>query len=381
MPEERREEVNALSELDLVLFLTRGGSLRQWDELGMLDRELALYRALRPHLRGVTLVTYGDARDSAYGDRLDNIRVICNRWRLPTRWYLGLLCRVRPLFWRGPAVLKSNQVRGAETPLLIARRFGKKFVARCGYLRSFNLEQQHGSDSPLFLEAQRSERRVFTGADRVVVTTHAIKETIVERYGVPEEHVVVIPNYVDTGRFRPGPEPRPRAKRICYVGRLEEEKNPLAMLEALGGLDAELSIVGTGSLEPRLRKIAAEKNRSVQFYGNVPHAELPRLLRECDLFVLPSRYEGHPKALLEAMACGLPVIGTNVPGIRELLRHRETGYLCGTGADDIRGAIRELMSDTGLRARIGRNAREYVVRHFTLEQAVQKELALLEELA
>jgi glycosyltransferase involved in cell wall biosynthesis len=81
------------------------------------------------------------------------------------------------------------------------------------------------------------------------------------------------------------------------------------------------------------------------------------------------------------MACGLPVIGTDVPGIRELIRHRETGYLCGTSPQEIRAAIQDVLDDMDLRTRMGCNAREFVVENFALEQVVEMELALLEEVS
>jgi hypothetical protein len=71
-----------LIEVRLVLFFTRGVSLKTWDDVGMLEREVALYRALRPNLRDITFVTYGDARDLQYAGRLDGIQILCNRWRV-----------------------------------------------------------------------------------------------------------------------------------------------------------------------------------------------------------------------------------------------------------------------------------------------------------
>jgi glycosyltransferase involved in cell wall biosynthesis len=118
----------------------------------------------------------------------------------------------------------------------------------------------------------------------------------------------------------------------------------------------------------------------VRLLGNVQHRQLPGILKSADLFVLPSRYEGHPKTLIEAMACGLPVVGTDVPGIREIIQHGENGYLCGTSPEEIREAIRVILGDSERRVRMGRNAREFVVEHFALDRIVEKELALLEEL-
>jgi glycosyltransferase involved in cell wall biosynthesis len=368
-----------LRRIKLVLFFTRGVSLKTWDNLGMFEREVALYHRLQEHGVQVRFVSYGDASDLAYADRLPGIRILCNRWKLPTRWYICLVSWLYPLLWWGDMVFKSNQIQGADVALQAARRFGEKFIARCGYLYSDFMERQHGLNS---LEAQRAcalEREVFTAADWVVVTTAAMSRAVTQRYQVTAERVTVIPNYVDTNLFHPNSNDNYSPRRLCFVGRLDEQKNPLGLLEAIKGLGVELVIVGNGPLSERLQKEASANGLPVRFMGNIPHRQLPSVLKSAALFILPSRYEGHPKALLEAMACGLPVIGTDVSGIRELIRHRETGYLCGTSPQEIRAAIQDVLGDTDLRTRMGCNASEFVVENFALEQVVEMELALLEK--
>jgi glycosyltransferase involved in cell wall biosynthesis len=278
-------------------------------------------------------------------------------------------------------VIKSNQTPGADVALRVARRFRRKFVARCGYLYSDFMERRHGEDSPEARSARALEREVFTSADRTVVTTSAMRETVISRYLLSPEKVKVIPNYVETDLFRPQMESRSVLPQIGFVGRLEEQKNLVALLAALDGLDAELVLVGTGPLADRLREEATGRNLSIRFLGSVPHRRLPDLLNRMDLFAFPSLYEGHPKALLEAMACGLPVIGGNSPGIRELIRHGDTGWLCGTDPESIRAAVQELLDRPQLRALLGRNAREYVLKNFSLERVLDLEISMLQEVA
>lgn len=370
-----------LKDTSLTLFLTRGASLRMWADVGMLDRELALYVALRPYVKGVTLVSYGDSRDRRYMERLDGIRLVCNRWGVHRRLYARALPYVYPLTWRGPSIAKSNQVPGADVALRAARLAGKKFVARCGYLYSEFMARANGEGSPKAAYARSLERRVFTAADRVVVTTEAMRSSVMAAYRISEQRVAVIPNYVETEWFRPMPEVRRHPKRICFVGRLHPQKNLFALLEAIEGQDVELVVVGNGDLKAGLSEFASSRGLSVRFAGNLPHRQLPALLNESALFVLPSLYEGHPKTLLEAMACGLPVVGTRVPGIQEIIRHKENGYLSGTSPGEMRDAIQAVMADHGLRARMGSRAREFVVERFALPRIVDLELAVLEELA
>lgn len=347
----------------------------------MLDREVSLYRSLRPHMNNITFVTYGDAEDLHYADILDDINIVCNRYGLSQRWYVSLLPLFYRLFLHGPSIIKSNQLLGAEVALKVAKLFGMKFIARCGYLHSNFMERQHGTESIQAKQAHTLENKVFTDADRVVVTTTGMSNTVKEHYQLPEERVRVIPNYVQCDLFKPNNNSHPSTRQICFIGRLDEQKNLFALLQAIRDLDVELVIVGSGPLGERLREEVRKSRLPVRFLGNVLHQQLPDILNSSALFILPSLYEGHPKVLLEAMACGLPVIGTDVSGIRELINHRETGYLCGTSPKEIRDAIKDVLLNAKLSNNMGRNAREFVKEYFALERIVDMELTLLHELA
>ena len=92
-----------LTELHLVFFLTKGICLRRWDEMGLFEREVALYRALQPRLRRMTFVTYGGAAAREYSGRLGGTTIVSNRVQLPFWLHVQLLERGYPFLWRGPA--------------------------------------------------------------------------------------------------------------------------------------------------------------------------------------------------------------------------------------------------------------------------------------
>src|SRR3546814_4760578 len=87
-------------------------------------------------------------------------------------------------------------------------------------------------------------------------------------------------------------------------------------------------MVGDGDLRATAEREAARRGVKARLHGNLPHQNLPEMINAGRIFVLPSSYEGHPKTLLEAMACGAAVIGTDVPGIREVIEDGRTGLLC-----------------------------------------------------
>jgi glycosyltransferase involved in cell wall biosynthesis len=365
----------------LALFFTRGVSLRQWSKSGLLSREVALYRELARHGVRTAFFTYGNADDLHFAEQLPAGSVLCvNRWRLPQSLYERLLPLIHWNVLRNVAIIKSNQTDGADIALAAASIWRRPFLARCGYLWSKNALLANGQAS---LETRRSllvEQRVFCRAERIVVTTQSIADNVLQRFPWLLSKLRVIPNYVDTDIFLPPVEiPISKRPRLCFVGRMVNEKNLSALIMAVANLDVELELIGEGPLRGSLESQSAANPR-ISFSGSVAHGQLPERLRSSTIFVLPSFYEGHPKALLEAMSCALPIIATDVSGNREVIEHGKTGWLCGTDADAIRVAIETLLADAPLRSRLGENARSFVLEHCALQRVVDLELACLQEL-
>lgn len=365
-----------LSKLHLVMFMTDGMSLAEWERLGMLDREVEIYRRLTSHCASVSIVSYGGHEDSLVARRFPEIRVVCNPWRLPRRLYEAYLAgwALRPL--RSRFIAKTNQSHGGDLALRIAWRLDGRFVARCGYLISFVGEQKFGAGSLRAKQEMELERHLFCSADQIVVTTEAM-ERRARGYGVPAHRLRVIPNYVVTDWFVPPTLYDQEVRRLAFVGRLSEEKNLPALIRAVAELDVELVLVGDGPDRVKLEALARELPCRARFLGRRPYREIPGILASCQLFVLPSFYEGHPKALIEGMAAGLPVIGTDVPGIREAIVHGETGWLTNTDADSIKTAIARLAGDAALRQRLGMAARREVEASLSLDHVIDLEVAML----
>ena len=364
----------------LVVFFTRGMSLGGWQRAGILDRELALYRGLLPHLDHLAFVTYGGASEFAFAPGVPGVEILPNRWGLPSNLYSVLSPFIHRRALRTATIFKTNQINGAWSGVIAKRLFGKKLLVRCGYVWSDFVARQHPNNWR-HAAALRLERRAFRSADVVIVATEADRNTIVTRYGLAANRVHVNPNYVDTNVFRPMPEIAREPGRVTFIGRFVEQKNVMALIEAAEGLpDVSLCLIGDGPLRSELEASAERRRVRVKFLGRLPQAELPVLLNRSTVFVLPSHYEGNPKALLEAMACGVPVIGARVPGIQEILVHGDNGYLCGTSPAEIRAALRDVLGDAALRLRISAGAMAYAREWCPVEPAVKRELALLQSL-
>lgn len=374
-------------DVNLTLFFTKGVGLKTWAEIGSLDREVAIYKRLTEHLNSVSFVTYGGHSDLQYGRSLAKIQVAPLIWhRLTHVTILNLLFRHWHVI-RNATIFKTNQIQGAEIPIWLKKIFKKKLIVRCGWLWSLNLEKQT-DDARAIKRARLMEKNAFESADLVVVTTPYIRQQIIDKYNISPDSVSIIPNYVDTDSFLPDLTKNKSDSsvwKICFVGRHSPEKNIVSLLRAIHlcrdkvSKPIHLDLYGSGPQTSDMKHIIDDLRLDVSFYGNIPNSQLPSKLTNADIFILPSFYEGHPKSLLEAMSCGLPCIGTDVRGIKELICHKVTGYLCNTDDKSIAGAIKEVFSDENLRTAMGRNARKYMVENFSLEKVLKMELDVIQK--
>ncbi len=360
----------------LGLFFTRGVSLRTWDMVGNLDRETAVYIRMIKAGNKVTFVTYGDSGDLKYLERLQGIGIACNEQSLDLERYESDLADIHGAILESLDLIKTNQTYGGEIASELSSIFGKPFIARCGYMWSQNCLREHGPNAPITREAFRVENKVFNKADLIVVTTESMRKDVSLRVNGAENKLVVVPNYVDTNAFRPLNVPK-QPDTLIFVGRIAPEKNLEALFEAIRPLNVRLRIIGEGRLRPDLQRKFADMGDRIIWEGGIPHLQLPKHINGATAFILPSMYEGHPKALIEAMACSVPVIGCDSPGIREIISSENNGLLCGTDQQSLRTAITRVMNEPEFAQIIGINAREFVMDNYSLQRIANLELALM----
>lgn len=170
--------------------------------------------------------------------------------------------------------------------------------------------------------------------------------------------------------------------QILCVGRLVSEKGQAVLLHAhaslrRAGQDVDLVLVGSGPNRDGLERLATElgAGEHVRFVGPVGQDEIKRHYAAASVFCSSSFSEGVPVVLMEAMACGCPVVATAIAGVGELVRDRETGLLVSPGrADQLVRAIAELIEDPCLRAKLADAGRRYVAREFDVRRsAIQLE--------
>lgn len=249
-----------------------------------------------------------------------------------------------------------------------------------------------------------SEARLMREVDRIVAATQAELAQMQWLYHADTSKVVVIPPGVDTGRFYPIPADEakefigisPADRLILFVGRIEPLKGIDTLLEAFSILNQEsvlhshrlcLAVIGgepdvtqeqmTAEMT-RLRSLSASLGLAdlVTFLGRRDQDSLPYYYSASEAVVVPSHYESFGLVALEAMACGRPVVASETGGLAYLVRDGETGFHIPAGdAASLAERLRELLEDSELRERLGRQAAEYA-RGFAWPLAVHQILDL-----
>jgi glycosyltransferase involved in cell wall biosynthesis len=204
-------------------------------------------------------------------------------------------------------------------------------------------------------------------ADMCIGVSHAVVEAF-RNIGVPSTRVRYVPLGVELGHFRPDADtPSSRPMRIIYVGRLIPLKSVETLILALEELQlrncaVECWIVGSGPRQNSLQQLSASLGiQRITFLGEQPHYKIPSLIGSADVLVLPSLTEGRGVVIMEAMAVGVTVVVSNIPGARELVQHGKTGLLFEVGKpDSLADQLETLARDPTTRKLYGKRGRSHL---------------------
>jgi phosphatidylinositol alpha-1,6-mannosyltransferase len=303
-------------------------------------------------------------------------------------------------------VAPVTALRGPRPDLVHAVMASGGALAAAGYLRLrpapslLTLQDGDGEEyvrgylGPLF--------RFYPHLHRAFGHVHAISNDLARRavrYGADPRTLSVIPNGCDPEGLRSaaagaGPDDLRRrlglegARVVMSVSRLVPKNGLDRLLEALPALrtrfpEAVVVLVGDGEERARLERLADSRGvrANVRFVGAVAPEEVGRYLLAADVFVRPSLTEGLGSAFLEAMACGLPVVGSRAGGIPDFLVDGETGLFCDPDRPDtIAAAIARLLGDPDLAARLGRSGHALVRDRYRWDAVAERIGALYDRL-
>lgn len=361
---------------NLLFCLTPGTSLHNWQRMGTLERELRLCTDYAASGWNVAVLTFG--RDPAEADLLPaGLKLV----RFPHVRLLPLLPWWCWRIGRWVDVLKTNQSAMAWHYVRAAQRWHRPILLRCGYVAGRNLELQAGA-TPAVARYQALEGEAFRGATHVQIATPVLAEWVRQRYQPDPARVSILPNFVDTDTFSPAADVPPVPGTILSIGRMTAVKRfDLLIRTAKAAGARRLTIVGEGPDQPALDALAKTVGLDVRFPGRVEHTELPGLLRTHTVYAQVSSWEGHPKSLVEAMACGCACVITDSTGLREQLEDGCSGWIAPSDETALAATLRQALADPAARQARGAAARALIVRTLKYEAVRDTEEALLRRLA
>jgi glycosyltransferase involved in cell wall biosynthesis len=213
-------------------------------------------------------------------------------------------------------------------------------------------------------------------------------------HGVPADLFRIIPNGIPAAK--PAPQSRGEllaelglpadAKLIGAVGRLWPQKRMSDLVWSADQLrilreDFHLLIIGEGPLRKRLERYIAQNELEHMVHLLGERADVERLMPHFDVVCLASEYEGMPNVLLEAMAAGVPVVASDIPGNRDVVVDGQTGYLVRVGhVPGFTKRLHELLEDPALAAKLGAAGRERVLQEFSVERMIERHASVYREL-
>jgi glycosyltransferase involved in cell wall biosynthesis len=246
-----------------------------------------------------------------------------------------------------------------------------------------------------YKEMRFLDKRAYQKAKVVIAVNDNIKDELERVYNTSKKKIATIYNGVNTkifyavknkGRTKEEIGLDPQDFVVLYVGRLEARKNVGLLIDAMRLLRKESMvtlIVGKGSKEDSLKRMSNHLGlgTSLKFVRYVKDSDLLKIYNAADIFVLPSVYEGMPLSMLEAMACGVPTIATNFPGVENIIRNGENGIILEkTSAECLAEKIGYLYRESKVRGNMSMKAIQLINEKFSLEVAVKKTIDVYDQI-
>lgn len=284
--------------------------------------------------------------------------------------YMEFLCKVRSCDIVHVNVASDTSYVRKSFFIRKAKKCGKKIVIH-----------QHGGDfqnyyAGLSEKAKGRVREVFSMGDVFLVLAPAWKEFFAKL--IDKEKIIVFPNSV---RMPEAFSKKYGQKKLLFLGRICKEKGMEELRKAMNEIrkvypECELFLGGIWE-DKQLKEEIEKSHAGIRYLGWITGEEKQKYLRECDIFVLPSYFEGQPVSVLEAMASSCAVVASEVGGIPQMIVDGQTGILIRPkDAESLKEGLMRLLGDEEFCRKLGENAREKVEKEFSIETNIKELLEI-----
>ena len=272
---------------------------------------------------------------------------------------------------RESSILKTNQLKGSWVAILSKIIFKKSLIIRTGYdALKWSKFENRGMVHTFFITLLT--KASLSLSDQYNVTTLSDKEFLSKKFNV-QDKIKVRPNCINQKIFNDFN--KERIDELLFVGRLEEQKNIRFLIDEYKYHQLpKLHIIGEGFYKDELQYEITQNNLNINLIGKVSNQDLPNFYNKYKFFILCSKYEGNPKALLEAMSSGSVVIGSSVEGIDTIIENNQNGFLINSKKGDLESIFKLIDNGQVDLTAMKQNAINYINQNHSLENLTKMEL-------
>ena len=361
-------------------------SLKIWKNSNAMEREFEFFKNMGHKFdTKYTLLTYGDQSDHLY-DLPSNVKVIPihkNEKKRFAKFFDFIYSLFIPFKiyknLENIDLIKTNQLHGCWVALLFKLLLKKPLFIRTGYdalLFSKNQSKNKIKQNIFYFQTLLALKfcQIYT------VTSNSDKKFLEEVFHKKSflKKIFIRPNWIKDSKssniFLK------KDKYFITVGRLESQKNYHFLIESFKEIEQKLEIVGEGSQKDELLNLISKLDLNIEIVNNINHNNLLKKIKNYKFFILPSKYEGNPKVLLEAMSVGCIPIVSNIPNHTEIISHGKNGFIFSLNSPSSLNTILKSLSNFKNLEQISINAQQHVLRYNSLSNSLNVENSDLESL-
>ncbi len=232
-------------------------------------------------------------------------------------------------------------------------------------------------------------KRIISNSKYIICVSDELKKDIIKQYGVNKDKISVIYNGINLNKFKPTKRKERKKINLFSIANISRQKGYFFLVDCIGELikhnkNVKLTIAGTGKDYISLKRYIEKKGLKdiISLIGKISDRDLLYYYKHSDIFVFPTlRYEGLPYTIIEAMACGLPVISTNIGGIPSAIINGKNGFLIKKGnKEEFLKYLIYLINNEKLRIKMGKEGRKIAKDRFDIKKMVKEYEKIFEKI-
>ena len=367
---------------NLCLFFSNDTSLNDWKNSGVLDREINYYHKFLKQKYNLIFLTFGDKKNklikNPFFKKIKVVPVYEKFYRPKNYIFKNIFNIILPSIILKKLkfnLIKVNQVSGGLSGILTSVFLKKKLLIRVGWEPNLFYKELNASFVKKYLNKIVSFIIYNFGKNFSVSSSYIKKYVLSNLIFKKNKKIDVIENYIDLKTFKKL-KINKKKKKIIVISRLSKQKNLKFLINSLENSDISVDIIGDGDQKIELKAYAKKLNVKINFLGRKPNNKIPKILNKYSVYVICSKIEGNVKTLLEAMACELICIGSNVEGINNIISNKKNGFLV-NNSKELKKTLFNIFKDLNKSRFMQKEARRRVLKYNSIDKFFYKELKIL----